>query len=287
MQSAQSCQQPSYWETHKFTILRNTVYILVILAVIIIPTFKIAKIDLAHNEAWIFGEKVSVEDGLAPVIFAGGFFAILVIVMNLINGRVFCGWICPGGFVAELQENLRRKLLSVRSSSGQKILYWVITLITSILFTLLFFNWVTDLRVFFYYTNPTFAGMWFTFLATLGIVYFELFIGKRWCRTFCPTGIYQKITPYHHKFKPTMKPQFDLKDCGSCRECIKNCPMALDPRRMAYINDFYKGIQACIVCGTCVDTCKQVRLPECKEELMTWVQELPPRDPSFISGKTH
>jgi len=287
MQTATSCKQPSYWETHKFTILRNIVYLVVIIVLIIIPTFKIAKIDLAHNEAWIFGERVSVEDGLAPVIFAAGFFAILVIVMNLINGRVFCGWICPGGFIAELQENLRRKFLHVRSTKGQHILYAVITLITSILFLLLFFNWVTDLRVFFYYTNPTFAGMWFTFLAALAVVYFELYIGKRWCRTFCPTGIYQKITPYHHKFKPTMKPQFDLKDCGSCRECIKNCPMALDPRRMAYINDFYKGIQACIVCGNCVDTCRQVRLPECKEELMTWVEELPPRDPSFISGKAH
>ncbi len=285
MQSATACQQPSYWETHKFTILRNVVYIIVILALIIIPTFKIAKIDIAHNESWIFGERKSLEDGLAPVIFAAGFFAILVIIMNLINGRVFCGWICPGGFVAELQERLKRKFMGPKSSTGSKLLYWGITLITSILFTLLFFNWVTDLRVFFYHTNPAFAGMWLTFLATLGIVYFELFIGKRWCRTFCPTGIYQKITPYHHKFKPTMKPEYDLSACGSCRECIKNCPMALDPRRMAYINDFYKGLQACIVCGTCIDTCKQVRLPECKEELMTWVQELPPRDPSFISGK--
>ena len=284
-QNAASCPQPSFWETHKFTTLRNALYIVVILALIIIPELKIAKIDLAHNEAWIFGDKVSVQDGLAPVIFAGGFFAILVIIMNLVNGRVFCGWICPGGFVAEFQERLRKKFLSPKSTSKDHIIYYVITIFTSILFTALFFNWVTDLRVFFYHTNPTFAGMWFTFLGTLGVIYFELFIGKRWCRTFCPTGIYQKITPYHHKFKPTMKPQFNLQDCGSCRECIKHCPMALDPRRMAYINDFYKGIQACIVCGNCVDTCRQVRLPECKEELMTWVQELPPRDPSFILGK--
>ncbi len=284
-QNAASCPQPNFWETHKFTTLRNAFYIVVILALIIIPELKIAKIDLAHNEAWIFGERVPVQDGLAPVIFAGGFFAILVIIMNLVNGRVFCGWICPGGFVAEFQERLRKKFLSPKSTSKDHIIYYIITVFTSILFTALFFNWVTDLRVFFYYTNPTFAGMWFTFLGTLGVIYFELFIGKRWCRTFCPTGIYQKITPYHHKFKPTMKPKFTLEDCGSCRECIKHCPMALDPRRMAYINDFYKGIQACIVCGNCVDTCRQVRLPECKEELMIWVQELPPRDPSFILGK--
>ena len=82
-----------------------------------------------------------------------------------------------------------------------------------------------------------------------------------------------------------MAPQFNLSDCGTCKECIKNCPMALDPRRMAYINDFYKGIQACIVCGECIDTCRQVMLPQCKEPLMTWVTELPERDADFISGK--
>ena len=284
-QAAQACPQPSYWETHKFTILRNIAYISVVLALIIIPTFKIAKIDIAHNESWILGQRVSLQDGLGPVIFAAGFFAILVIVMNLINGRVFCGWICPGGWVAEITEKLRRKFLHPQSSTGSKISYYFIALVVAVLFTLLFFNWVTDLRVFIYKTNPAFLWMWGSFLGALGIIYFEVFIGKRWCRTFCPTGIYQKITPYHHKFKPTMDPKFDLSDCGTCKECIKNCPMALDPRRMAYINDFYKGIQACIVCGNCIDTCKQVRLPECKEPLMTWVQKLPERDADFIAGK--
>ncbi|MBK3331644.1 4Fe-4S binding protein [Persephonella atlantica] len=285
VETAQACPQPSYWETHKFTVMRNLVYILVILALIVIPVFKIAKIDLAHDEAWIFWKKVPVEDGLMPVILALGFFAILVIVMNLFNGRVFCGWICPGGWVAELQDKLRRKMYHSRSSTVGKISYYLVSLVVAVLFLALFFNWVTDLRVFFYTTNPMFGWMWFAFLSALVVVYFEVFIGKRWCRTFCPTGIYQKITPYHHKFKTTMAPQFNLSDCGSCRECIKNCPMALDPRRMAYINDFYKGIQACIVCGECVDTCKQVRLSECKEPLMTWVTELPERDPDFVSGK--
>ena len=284
-EATQVCSQPSYWETHKFTILRNVVYILVILALIFIPVFKIAKIDLAHDEAWILWEKVSVEEGLMPVVLALGFFAILVIVMNLFNGRVFCGWICPGGWVAEIQDKIRRKMYHSRSTTLSKIGYYIVSLAVSILFLALFFNWVTDLRVFFYTTNPMFGWMWVALLSALVVVYFEVFIGKRWCRTFCPTGIYQKITPYHHKFKTTMAPQFTLSDCGSCRECIKKCPMALDPRRMAYINDFYKGIQACIVCGECIDTCKQVRLPECKEPLMVWVTELPKRDPDFIAGK--
>ncbi len=277
----------SFWDLHKFTILRNLSYAIVTLLVILIPILKIVKIDIAHNMSWVLGKETTVEAGLGPVIIALGFFAILVVVLNLINGRLFCGWICPGGWVAEIQEKFRRFLFGPRSSKTQRYEYLIVTFIMTIIFTLIFFNWITDLRVFIYKTNPAFVPMWLAFVGGAGIIYFELFIGKRWCRVFCPTGIYQKITPQNHIYKTTMASWASLEDCGHCRECIKNCPMALDPRRMAYINDFYKGLQACISCGYCIDTCKQVMVPQEKEPLMVWVKELPPRDPDFIEGKTH
>ncbi|WP_028949781.1 4Fe-4S binding protein [Sulfurihydrogenibium subterraneum] len=279
----QSCPQPSFFEKNKFTVLRNIAYLTVIFLLIVLPTFNIVKIDIARNQSFIFGKPVSLAEGLAPVIFAGGIFAILVIVLNLILGRVFCGWICPGGWFAELQEKFRRMWWTPTSKSAQKITYILFTVITSILFSLLFLNWVTDLRVFFYETNPSFIPMWLVFLGMTGIFYFELFIGKRWCRVFCPTGIYQKITPYHHLYKPTL---VNVDACTDCRECVKNCPMALDPRRMAYINDFYKGIAACIECYNCIDSCTKAQSEKCLPVAMGIVKELPPRDPDFISGKS-
>ena len=104
----QSCPQPSFFEKNKFTVLRNIAYLTVIFLLIVLPTFNIVKIDIARNQSFIFGKPVSLAEGLAPVIFAAGIFAILVIVLNLILGRVFCGWICPGGWFAELQEKFRR-----------------------------------------------------------------------------------------------------------------------------------------------------------------------------------
>lgn len=281
--TAQSCPQPSYFEKNKFTILRNIVYLSVIFLLVVIPIFKIAKIDIARNEAFIFGQPVSLAEGLAPVIFAGGIFAILVIVLNLVLGRVFCGWICPGGWFAELQEKFRKLWWNPKSKSGQKLMYILFTLFTSVLFSLLFLNWVTDLRVFIYSTNPSFVPMWLVFLGMTGMFYFELFIGKRWCRVFCPTGIYQKITPYHHLYKPTL---VNPDVCTDCRECVKNCPMALDPRRMAYIQDFYKGIAACIECYNCIDSCTKAQSEKCLPTAMGIVKDLPPRDQDFISGKS-
>ena len=274
VQQTQQCEKPSWWKTHKFTILRNIVYISVILALIIIPTFKIIKIDLAHNVAWIFGEERKVIDGLIPVIAALGVFAILVIVLNMIQGRVFCGWICPGGWFAEVQEKIKRKL-----ARHHKAAYIAITFVMTIIFAAIFFNWVTDLRVFFYYTNPAFFPMWIAFLAAFPILFWELYIGKRWCRTFCPTGIYQKLTPHFYYYKPALKPPYTTADCGTCRECLKVCPMALDPRKIALMEDTINrpGLSSCIVCGECVDACTEVWAKKCKEPILGFLHEVPVR----------
>ena len=266
---------PSWWQTHKFTIFRNIVYIAIIIALIIIPTFKIIKIDLAHNESWIFGQSRPVIDGIIPVIAALGVFAILVIVLNMIQGRVFCGWICPGGWFAEVQEKLKRKL-----GKHHKLAYIIITFVMTIIFAGIFFNWVTDLRVFFYYTNPAFIPMWVALIAVFPIFFWELYIGKRWCRTFCPTGIYQKLTPHFYYYKPALKPPYTTKDCGTCRECLKVCPMALDPRKIALMEDTINrpGLSSCIVCGECVDACTEVWAKKGKEPILGFLREVPIRE---------
>ena len=268
------CEQPSWWKTHKFTIGRNIVYILVVIALILIPELKIIKVDIAHNESWIFGERKTVVDGLIFVIAALGFFAILVIALNMIQGRVFCGWICPGGWVAEVQEKIKRKIIR-----NYKFVYFLITFVMTIAFSLLFFNWITDLRVFFYYTNPAFIPMWVAFLASFPIFYWELYIGKRWCRTFCPTGIYQKLTPHYYYVKPALIPPFTTKDCGTCRECLKVCPMALDPRKIVFLEDTINrpGLSSCIVCGECVDACTDVWAKKCKPPILGFLHEVPIR----------
>ncbi|MCX7738694.1 MAG: 4Fe-4S binding protein [Hydrogenothermaceae bacterium] len=280
--TAQSCPQTSFFEKNKFTILRNVAYLFVIALLVIVPMFNIVRIDIARNEAFILGKPVSLAEGLAPVIFAIGIFAILVIVLNLLLGRVFCGWICPGGWFAEIQEKFRKMWWNLKSNSAQRLSYILFTVFTSILFAFLFLNWITDLRVLVYKTNPSFIPMWLVFLGMTGMFYFELFIGKRWCRVFCPTGIYQKITPCYHIYKPTL---VNPDVCTDCRECVKNCPMALDPRRMAYIQDFYKGIAACIECYNCIDSCVKAQSEKCLPVAMGVVKELPPRDQDFISGK--
>ncbi len=233
----------------KFKIWRNISYIFFILLLIVIPTFHIVKMDIAHNESWLFGHSIHLSGAFKPIVAVIGLIAIFIIIANLVSGRVFCGWICPGGFVAQIQEHFKKM------TKNKAVFYYFISLTTAILFSLLFFNWITDLRVFVHPTNPAFLPLWGAFVVITGFFFFEVFIADKWCRVYCPTGIYHKITPFNHILKPTLVKK---EECTDCKACIKSCPMGLDPRKMAFVNDFDRGIQACILCGECVDACLSV-----------------------------
>ncbi len=249
----------------KFLIFRNISYLLFILLLIVIPSLKILKMDIAHNESWLFGQEIELSAGFKPLVITIGIIAIFIILANLVLGRVFCGWICPGGFLAQIQEYLKK------ITKNKKFLFYLITFVNSILFSLLFFNWITDLRVFFYPTNPSFWPLLGAFAIVTVFFYFEAFIADKWCRIYCPTGIYHKITPFNHIVKPFL---IEKNACTNCKECIKSCPMGLDPRKMALVNDFDRGIQACIVCGECIDACAVVNAKDGKNGIIKFVKDI-------------
>jgi len=249
----------------KFKISRNISYIFFIALLIFIPTFKIVKMDIAHNQSWLFGQEINLSGAFKPIVVIVGIISVFIILANLILGRVFCGWICPGGFLAQLQEYFKKL------TKEKKFLYYILTFISSILFSLVFFNWITDIRVFFYPTNPAFLPLLLAFIVITAFFYFEAFLGEKWCRVYCPTGIYHKITPFNHIVKPFL---IKKESCEDCKACIKACPMGLDPRKMASINNFDRGIQACIVCGECVDACASVNIPKGKEGIIKFVKDI-------------
>ncbi len=248
-----------------FKFYRNLSYIFFILLLVLIPSLKIVKMDISHNQSWLFGQEMPLSEGFRPIVVVIGIIAVFIILANLILGRVFCGWICPGGFLAQMQEVLKKRF------KENRIIYYTVTLISSVLFSLLFFNWITDLRVFVYPTNPAFLPLLGVFIVITGFFYFEAFIADKWCRVFCPTGIYHKITPFNHIVKPFL---IDKENCSDCKECIKACPMGLDPRKMALIDDFDRGIQACIVCGECVDACEAVNREKGKRGIIKFVKDI-------------
>ncbi len=256
------------FKRNKFKILRNLSYLFFTAVLILIPSLKIVKLDISHGVSYLLGKPYPATEALGWIIIAVGGISILIIFTNLILGRVFCGWICPGGLIAEIQEYFRKLTYNTTSSKLNKFMYILISFLVTIMLNLIIFNWITDLRAFFYGTNPAFVPLWIGFLISSGIFFFEVFIADKWCRVYCPTGIYHKITPFFHFYKPVLT---NKNQCLDCKECIKSCPMGLDPRKMAFINDFDRGIQACIECGDCVDACSTSQGKKGKEKVLKFV----------------
>ncbi len=258
----------SFFKKHKFKILRNLSYLFFLIILIIVPSFKIVKLDIAHGVSYLFGKPHPATDAFMWIVIAVGGISILIIFTNLILGRVFCGWICPGGLIAEIQEYFKKLTYNTKSSKLNKLIYILISFNVSMALNLMIFNWFTDLKVFVYETNPAFVPIWIAFLISSGIFFFEVFLADKWCRVYCPTGIYHKITPFFHFYKTVLT---NKDQCLDCKACVKSCPMGLDPRKMAFINDFDRGIQACIECGECVDACAVSQGEKGREKVLKFV----------------
>ncbi|MCP3926487.1 MAG: 4Fe-4S binding protein [Desulfobacterales bacterium] len=174
---------------------------------------------------------------------------ILIGVSAIFMGRVFCGWICPGGLVSEilgmfsLMRNRIKGTLSIFLSYGKYIV-----LLTSLYFFFILNNprWAIPIRtgeffnsvvLTFEHADPIWIYKTATILVLLAI---GIAVPHLWCRFLCPTGgaleIFNKISIFKYSMN---------ENCNNCDKCIQSCAAETRPSE---IN--------CTNCGDCVETCK-------------------------------
>ncbi len=213
----------------------------------------------------IFGYKVS-----DPLAFLGHLLAsgtlfmpllasiLLPVILALILGRVFCGWLCPMNAILELVDDLRGwfqkyfyfSLFSISFKGRNKYIVLAAGLLlaplTGISIFPLLLPYVAIGREFFslvFYGATTTIGL----LLITAIILFDFMISRRgWCRYFCPGGAMLSIL----SFRPLLKVE---RNSGSacndgCNQCGERCPMALSP------GSNITGPE-CMKCGECISTC--------------------------------
>ena len=226
---------------------------------------SLGKIPLAiSGSPWslnVFGYNVS--DPLAAVgasLAGGGFYwpflssVLLLTVLTLLFGRVFCGWLCPYHLVAEMNDKLRRLLgrmglapHDLRLKRGVKFFALVILLALSFaagssLFSHIYPPLILGREVF-YYAFYGVAGFGFFFI--LFLLFTELTVSERWwCRYMCPGGALYSLLG---SMRIVRLVRID-RDCNLCGECDKACPFGLLP-----MSD-QMGME-CDNCGTCKNAC--------------------------------
>lgn len=180
---------------------------------------------------------------------------IIPIILALIFGRVFCGWICPFNSVSELLSVLFSSKFGMKRnySNPSPILAYLFIIILSLLVL------ITGYNLFNYLALPGLLsfnvslivlgnGFALTFFLILILAIVESVFGRRiWCKYMCPSGLVLNIL----RISRTLKITYDVSECkcSANSPCSKSCPLNLNPKD--------KGLYPyCYNCGKCLYACE-------------------------------
>ena len=221
---------------------------------------------LAATESMVAGK------ALFPRVLIG---LLIPVIATLLFGRFFCSWICPAGFIFEMHDKLRGLLtrlglgLRTRNMTFKPSLKYVVLAVG------LGMSFIVGLPLLSYIyppatvarevhggvlrwlngIDPSLANVaWFSVTAgtlfLLCILLVELFVSKRfWCRYVCPGGAIYGLLGAGR----LVRVKRDPVTCTDCADCVKVCPMGLNPMKDKM------GI-SCDNCLACVSSCPEKSL---------------------------
>ena len=180
--------------------------------------------------------------------------ALIPVVLTVIFGRFFCGWICPATFLYELNTNLSAVLYRAGLPVGQKsfdrrLKYLVLAiglvlsmLMGSVLVAAIYPPAIIGREIYYAIALGGFgAGAVFFVLTML----FDLLVARRgFCRYLCPGGALYSLLGRYRLFRI----QRGVQSCNDCAKCSAICEFGLDPMRDGF------G-QECNNCTACIAIC--------------------------------
>jgi ferredoxin-type protein NapH len=205
-------------------------------------------------------------DGASQGVINGSLIVFgLMFISSLFVGRLWCGWLCPMGGLAEICFAVNATPIRSKKIDWLKWGIWGVWLAViiwavisaggyqSVNFTLDTINGISvagDAErpiVFAYIIYYMVIGIFLTL---------SLVIGKRagchsicWMAPFMMTGRkLRNLIGY-----PSLRLKADPDTCTNCKTCTANCPMSLDVNAMVQLGHMENS--ECILCGSCVDGC--------------------------------
>ena len=191
-------------------------------------------------------------------ILNASFFAFVIIfLLSLFFGRAYCSWFCPGCGIQEILS-----LLIKRKSNNSKALYikyFLFIIWTGAIIIGYILNGIKKVDFFYGMSDVTIERK---VILTLGaivlIVPLTVIFGKfASCKYICWQApfmiIGKKIRDYYNLYGLRLKS--DKIKCNNCKICTIKCPMNLDV--MENVKNGQMANSECILCGNCIDHCKQ------------------------------
>lgn len=200
--------------------------------------------------------------GASEGIVNGAFLLyIILFILSLFAGRIWCGWLCPMGACQELGSPLIKK--TVKEGWPNWVKYGVTVLwIAAIARAFLAAGGIKGVDPLY----GTINGISVTSVEILmmvvmifaGIFIIAFLTGKRGtCHIVCPIA---GIMVAGRKIRnlagwPALQLSADADLCIDCNTCSKRCPMGLDVHRM--VREGKMEDPDCILCATCADVCPE------------------------------
>ena len=180
------------------------------------------------------------------------------ILLALLFGRYFCGWICALGFLQELPVRLGGRLLKKRPVLPKSLDRPLRYLKYLALAAILFFTWkLGDLVVSPYdpfaayaHIPAGLAELLDEFLIGLGVLVASLvlsfFYHRAFCKYLCPMGAFLALVDRIGLFRISR----DKETCIDCGRCSAACPANIPVAKLDRVKD-----PECLACLECVSAC--------------------------------
>lgn len=204
---------------------------------------------LAFLDAWVSAKVIYL-----PLLFA----ALIPLALTLLLGRFFCSWLCPVGFILELNMKTRRlaQKLGLGWNAALTDWRWAILLLCLLLSLLLAMPLLSlidpphtlgrELMNLCTHHQLTISGL--TLL--LGLFFCDTFIRSRFCCSMlCPSGGGLEILGKYR----LLRLKANKERCIACAQCDAVCPFELAPMNLALQHPF--NWSKCDNCGLCRDAC--------------------------------
>lgn len=217
--------------------------------------------SIGIGDFWI----VSPLEGLESILVSREFFGplvvamILPVILALLMGRIFCGWICPIHFLSECIEKIYSLFFKKTHPKARYHLFRELLLVAFIMELL--FTLILGAPIFVILSPPGLVGrelmmlIYFHKLAVEGVfvlvvLVLNLISRRFFCRFLCPLGGMLALLGFKRQLRVVSKEE----GCVHCNRCERSCPLSLNAGK-GEGRSLY-----CWSCGTCIDSCRQNQL---------------------------
>ncbi len=218
------------------------------------------RFDLTTVRLHIFGSTLWLNEFFL-VLVATIFLTLLIVLVTVVFGRVWCGWLCPQTVLIDFTPFMdRAKKRSVVYKAGATAATLTISILVAASLIWYFispYEFIPSLA-----KGTLGSTAWGFWIALAVIVFLDYAVLRhKWCATVCPYAKIQSVLFDRNTLIIELDPK-RAGECIDCMSCVRVCPTGIDIRH---------GLDAaCINCAECIDACSAVMARKNKPGLIRY-----------------